>query len=328
MLSQSTKLLLAFIWGLFITGCVSAKKQLYYEPAVDRQTVRFKRVAIVPNRLPLNLNDPEKWRKFNWQIAAEFFRNHALDVVDYETSIEAFKNSGLPVEDTKSSRDKYAELAEQLAADVVIIPYYGTSATTKTVILFTSMKWESIVTFQFFLKDRNEFISRLDATGTDKYVNNIWILPVVGLSILNASNASSSSSDYNSDSDSGGGTAVISLFSLAGALMDLSQTLFRSSDSHWRSAFRRAINDGLTAFLETYPSYFEGLQKKPDREIEKLFEPAATTKLPNFRATFPDLEKYSDEQILAAYRQKFSKFNDVADDELIKLIEAKYGAKK
>jgi hypothetical protein len=302
------KLSFVFILGFYMAGCVSAKKELYYEPAIGREAVRFKRVALVPNRLPLNLNDPEKWRKFNWEVAAEFFRKHDVEVVDYETSVEAFKNSGLPIEDTKSSRDKYAELAEQLAADVIIIPYYGNSATTKTVIFFTSMKWESVVTFQFFLRDRNEFISRLDATGADTYVSGLSILP--GLLLIAV------------DPSVGG------LISLAGTVLDLSQTLFRTSDSHWRSAFRKAINDGLIAFLETYPIYSEEPRKKKDREIEKLLEPAETTKLPNFRAMFPELDKYSDEQILAAYRQKFSNFSTVSDDELIKLIEAKYGPKK
>lgn len=297
-----------FILGLSLAGCVNAKKQLYYEPAIDRDAVRFKRVAIVPNRLPLNLIDPEKWRKFNWEVAAEFFRKHGLDVVDYETSIHAFENSGLPVEDTKSSRDKYAELAEQVVADVIIIPYYGTSATTKNFFLFASMKWESIVTFQFFLKDRNEFITRMDATGTDTYVSGLLMLP--GLVLIYA------------DPTIGG------LISLTGSLIDLSQTLFRTSDSHWRSAFRKAINEGLTVFLETYPKNSEGSPKKKNQEIEKLLELTETTKLPNFRAMFPELDKYSDEQILAAYRQKFSRFNNVGDEELIKLIETKYSSKK
>jgi hypothetical protein len=294
--------------GGFLYNCGGAKKSLYYEPSVDRQEVRFKRVAIVPNRLPLNLNDPEKWRKYNWEVATKFLRKRGIEVVEYETSLNVFNNSGLPLEDTKSSRDKYAELAEQLAVDVVVIPYYGTSATTKNFIIFTSMRWESVVTFQFFLKDRNEFISRLDATGSDNYVSGL--LPLLGgLTTLVSPEAGA-------------------VAGLGAVLIDLSQTLFRSSSSHWRTAFRRAIEQGLSAFLDTYPRHAEAPPRLETKAIEEIIDPAVGSTLPNLRAALPELNKHSDEQILAAYRKKFPKLSPLSDAELIKLIEEKYSKKK
>ena len=304
--------------GLFLTGCISAKKQLYYEPGVERETVQFRRVAIVPNRLPLNLNDPEKWRKYNWEVAEEFFRERGLEVVDYATSVEVFQNSGLPVEDTKASRDKYAQLAEQLAADMIVVPYYGTFTTTKNLLIFTSMKWESVTTFQIFLKNQDAFISRMDATGTDNYVSGLWVFPVAALQLLAAG------------SSSGGGASgvLIGLGSLAGFAIDLSQTVFRSNDSHWRSAFRKSIRDGLTTLLETFPNYATKPRRGKTIDIEQLLETDRTTSLPNFRAAMPSFNAYSDEQVLAAYRQKFPKFKDASDEQLTKLIEAKYNPQK
>jgi len=76
-----------------------------------------------------------KWRAFNWKIAAEEFRKHGYEVIDYDTSVKSFEKSGLPVEDTHSSRDKYADLAQALAVDAIVIPYYGTQFTSKNYIL-------------------------------------------------------------------------------------------------------------------------------------------------------------------------------------------------
>ena len=94
---------------LFLFGCaITGRGTLYTEPSIPRGQVKVTRVAIVPNRLPANLTDPEKWRAFNWKIAAEEFRKHGYEVIDYDTSVKSFEKSGLPVEDTHSSRDKYA----------------------------------------------------------------------------------------------------------------------------------------------------------------------------------------------------------------------------
>ena len=86
--------------ALTLLQCVTTKNTFYYEPDVNRSSLSVNRVAIVPNRLPLNLTDPEKWRNYNWEIAARIFRDKGYDVVDYQTSINEFEKSGLPVEAT------------------------------------------------------------------------------------------------------------------------------------------------------------------------------------------------------------------------------------
>ena len=57
------------------TGCiaVSAHTKAYLDPAVPANTI-VRRVALVPNRLPANLLEPEKWRKFNWEVASKALR--------------------------------------------------------------------------------------------------------------------------------------------------------------------------------------------------------------------------------------------------------------
>ncbi len=48
------------------------------------------------------------------------------------------------------------------------------------------------------------------------------------------------------------------------------------------------------------------------------------TLLPNFRAKVPESKKYSDKEILDAYRKKYSNLKNVNDEKLIKMIEDKY----
>jgi S1-C subfamily serine protease len=48
------------------------------------------------------------------------------------------------------------------------------------------------------------------------------------------------------------------------------------------------------------------------------------TLLPNFRAKVPESTKYSDKEILDAYRKKFPNLKNVNDEKLIKMIEEKY----
>lgn len=62
--------------------------------------------------------------------------------------------------------------------------------------------------------------------------------------------------------------------------------------------------------------------------IKELSQPNNETKLPNFRAAVPESNKYSDEEILTAYRKKYPPLKKKDDIELIRLIEAKYSRNK
>src|SRR6185295_591895 len=96
------------------------------------------------------LQNSEFWQRTNWEIARRQFVERGFDVVDYDTSVSAFNRSVLPVEDTKSSRDKYADLAQALGVDLIVIPYYGTFGSATSMILASTSNHISVATFQFF----------------------------------------------------------------------------------------------------------------------------------------------------------------------------------
>ena len=100
----------ALVSGSF--GCIAIKadSKAYFDPSLPG-VIPVRRVALVPNRLPANLLEPEKWRRSNWDVAAKALRAKGYDVVDYDASVASFEKSALPIEDTHASRDKYAELA-------------------------------------------------------------------------------------------------------------------------------------------------------------------------------------------------------------------------
>ena len=224
--------LLFFI--LFVaSSCVSSRQEIYHDPNVRRSTISISRIAIAPNRLPINLNNPEKWRKYNWQIAANYLSKRGYEVVDYNTTVNAFDRSGLRMEDTQASYDKYARLAEELSADVIVIPYYGTFSSSKTFFLASALTWNSVATFQFYFASKNEFVSRLDMTGSSSYIAGLFNIVGFGVMFI----------------DPMAGYITMGV----GSVLDLTQTMFRSNDSHWRSAFKSAIRKGLRSFVNTYP---------------------------------------------------------------------------
>lgn len=82
------------------SGCaLTGKGTLYVEPTSRRaQAAQFRRLAVVPNRLPTMLTDPEKWRQYNFRLLEKDLRRNGFDVVDYASSVRAFEQSGLPAE--------------------------------------------------------------------------------------------------------------------------------------------------------------------------------------------------------------------------------------
>jgi len=236
-------LLKAFILLILIVvimGCVSSRQELFHEQSINRSEIDINRIAIVPNRLPINLTNPEKWRRYNWRVASDYLTRNGYQVADYNTSVQAFDNSGLRLEDTQSSRDKYAELAEKLSVDVLVIPYYGTFASAKTFFLYTVLSWNSVTTFQFYSLEHNDFITRIDASGSSTYIAGLFTSIGLILQIIEA----------QSDMDTDFALPLITMG--AGLLIDMTQTVFRTNDSHWASAFKHSIRRGLKAFVNSY----------------------------------------------------------------------------
>jgi len=206
---------------------------LYIEPSVKQQDVAIRKVAVVPNRLPLNLQDPEKWRKYNFGVVKEEFTTRGFEVVDYESSVKTFEKSGLPVEDTKSSRDKYAELAQQLGVDAIVLPYYGTFGSSANFLFVNNTAFISVGTFQIFLTQKNDFFTRSDVSGKNQYTTGIGT--VGGFVLLFAS------------------PPVGGIVIAAGTIFDLVQVLV-PRDTRWQKAFKKGIQEGLKPFFVVYPA--------------------------------------------------------------------------
>jgi hypothetical protein len=241
-------------------GCATTTSQsnLYFEPSIQRSEVRIRRVAIVPNRLPLNLADPESWRKFNWEQASGEFRKRGFEVVDYETSVRTFESSGLPLEDTPNSRDKFADLARELNVDAIIVPYYGTLFESNQVILMTQMHWKGVITFQVYLASANDFFARLDLSGDTQWIANY------GTIFLLAASMSSTTGDlvwdpdtmsYVEEKDESLEAARTGIFAF-GAFFTIADLYYaiRGSKYMWRKSFQKAIRKGLEPFFAAFPA--------------------------------------------------------------------------
>ncbi len=163
-------------------SCASGKATLYSEQSIQPNEVSIKTIAILPNRLPLNLTNSEYWKEINYNFMKSYFVRKGYKVIDYSTANRLFEKSGLPMEDTKSSRDKYAELAEEMGADVLIIPYYGQLFNSINAMIFMFNKYEAVTSLQFYSVEKNDFLSRVDIEGVTKVP--ILMYPPIGLPLL------------------------------------------------------------------------------------------------------------------------------------------------
>ncbi len=161
-----------------ITSCsVKGKALLYSESSIKPQDIKAKTVAILPNRLPVTLQNSEKWRQKNYESMKKILVKKGYSVIDYNTSNQLFQESGLPLEDTKSSRDKYADLAQKLNADLLIFPYYGTTYTSNGL----SNSYISIGSLQFYSSKHNDFSARVDLEGVTKIQTWPSMVPYAGI---------------------------------------------------------------------------------------------------------------------------------------------------
>lgn len=136
-----------------------------FDSTFDKSSIRVQRIAIVPNRLPLTLQEPEMWRQYCWNSIKGHFQKRGFDVVDYETTLKAVDESNLPLEDTGTSEEKYNRCAQILDVDVIITPYYGTSFQMRTLLLFyDKYQYYATVSLQFYSSKLNKFFFRSDST--------------------------------------------------------------------------------------------------------------------------------------------------------------------
>jgi hypothetical protein len=235
---------------LLLAGCgTSGNASLYTEYSIAPSDVPIQTVAILPNRLPVNLQDDEKWRRSNFDILNGICTGRGFRVVNYQTAVEKFKASGLPLEDTKSSRDKYAELAEQLNADLLIFPYYSISYQRSGLMDINS--YISVGTLQVYSRKHNDFLARIDFSGEDWFAN----LSTLGsfVTILGAISSTSSTTTLSAD-EADSRASRTAAFTTTGMLMTLMGLLESSEEgsSRWEKAFSEGLNAGMDAFFAKY----------------------------------------------------------------------------
>lgn len=233
---------LALLLVLSAAACAGGRGALLVDPSLKAGTARVTRVALVPNRQPLTLSDPEKFRAFNWAVAAAELRQRGYEVTDYETSRQAFERASLPFDDTHSSRDKWAELAQALGVDAILVPSYATFAESRGAVILTTFSFRATTTLQIYLAERNEFVGRIEAWGESSYTTGI--LGTAGVA------ASLGAVALGADPGAAGLTSLLAV----GADIALGLVLTaRGSDAYWEEAFSRSIRDGLKGFAAAFP---------------------------------------------------------------------------
>jgi hypothetical protein len=222
---------------------------LFTERSIIPTDVKFQRVAILPNRLPLNLTDPEKWKKFNFSVMKKRFEREGFLVIDFNTSVEMFNKSGLPLEDTKVSRDKYAELAEEMDADILVFPYYGTSYRITGVT--DKNNYEVVGSLQIYLGDQNDFMSRIDFEGNNYFSTYTKINSGFGFLVSALFMALGSMEDPPEFIMDPTFLTVVSLISPVASIAGLVPYL-TPARKRWERAFTFSINKGLDQFFAKY----------------------------------------------------------------------------
>jgi hypothetical protein len=241
---------LLIIIAVVAAGCgTTGDATLYTEYSIAPGDLTLQSAAILPNRLPINLQDDEKWRRSNYDIIRAQCENRGVQVAGYDVSVEKFKASGLPLEDTKSSRDKYAELAENLNVDLLIFPYYSISYQRSGLLDINS--YISIGTLQVYSRKHNDFLARIDFNGEDWYANLSTLGSFVTIfGSISAASSASTTTTTSSESDGSSGAA----FSAIGMVMTLSGLLssMEEGEGRWEKAFTEGITSGMNVFFAKY----------------------------------------------------------------------------
>lgn len=201
-----------------------------FDDSVDKSTLDVKKVAIIPNRLPLVLQEPEQWRLRNWRDLSREFRDEGYDVLGYYDTKEAAKKANLPLEDTLNAEAKYAEFCRLTDTDLVVMPYYGTSFSSSSFLLMvTNHNYTSTVSYQYYTPRENIFFHRADASKTTSYSTGVLSLAGMGVSLLGGL-------VFNSPAVGYVGTGLIA----AGSIWDVIQGL-KPADQWWAESFDKAV---------------------------------------------------------------------------------------
>jgi hypothetical protein len=250
----------SFLLVLVAFPCAAQEVNSIFDQQVAASELHVRRIAVIPNRLPLVLQEAEMWRQKNWEIIRRLLEAKGFDVVPYEDTVDAAKTAGLPLEDTFSSEDKFHTLCQLTGADLVIMPYYGTSfRSVNFLFLINTYIYSSIVSYQFYSPEVNLFFHRADAQGEDRFSTGWAPLIGMGLTLLPLVVPSG---DFKSMSTM---TSIGGIVSLGGSLYDLIQTA-SPPNKRWERGFEKAIAKALEPFLASLSPSALGWQAAAEAE--------------------------------------------------------------
>lgn len=239
------------------SGCAytnRGKSESFFDSQFDKSQLQVNRVAIIPNRLPLVMKEPDVWRKKNWELIAALFRQHGYEVVDYETSNRVFNSANLPIEDTGSSEEKFATAASQLNADILLMPYYSTNFTGNSVLAYSEMDYGALVSLQIYSTRENRFIFRADGTANSGYRAYSGLLSMASSLTSGAGSLISGGSSSNNSAGSVVGIVMlgVAVVGLIFSIGDLANGL-TPAEEWWKRAFTEAVGASLEPFFSVYP---------------------------------------------------------------------------
>lgn len=241
------------------SGCAytnRGKSESFFDSQFDKSQLQVNRVAIIPNRLPLVMKEPDVWRKKNWELIAALFRQHGYEVVDYDTSNRVFNSANLPIEDTGSSEEKFATAASQLNADILLMPYYSTNFTGNSVLAYSEMDYSALVSLQIYSTRENRFIFRADGTANSGYRAYSGLLSTASSLVSGAGSLIAGGGSGSSNNGAGSVVSIvilgISVVGLIFTIGDLANGL-TPADEWWKRAFTEAVGASLEPFFSVYP---------------------------------------------------------------------------
>lgn len=230
------KVLAQKVWGL-------------YDRNFDKSKLHVQRVAIIPNRLPLTMQEPEYWRQYNWEKMRGEFTRRGFDVVDYSTTLEAVFNSGLPLEDTGASEEKYNTCARLLDVDVIVMPYYSIGFDNHQVLLaFNKFRYQATISLQFYARDTNIFFLRSDSCR-HYTVETFW--QTLGSALAYWGFSEKYVHDPGGDWYYESNDEVVGWVGVGFVVFNMIKSLYPPTD-HWGKAFDSAIRHGLQPFFAVY----------------------------------------------------------------------------
>jgi hypothetical protein len=230
------------------------------DPGLRPGAVRLRRVAIVPGRGPAGVKDPEHWRHAVWSSLERAFRGRGFDVVDYATSVQAYERAGLPMDDARPSRDRYADLAQGLGVDLVAAASYSTSQRTDGIAFIGTTHYVSLLTLQLYFAEKGQFGARIDASGDTTFTTGLMLAGgLVAGEVFSIIGALGCQIPAQCNPTFGLVGAVLLGVGTVGDIGYGVALAWPGADAYWEQSFDEAVKKGLEPFLQSFaPTAFPG----------------------------------------------------------------------